>query len=275
MEWASLNGVFQRSDQPQLRVQDRGFRYGDGVFETFRMEGGAPRFWPWHKERLEKGLAALGIDCSLESLPDELRRLARRNGVPATCLGRIAISRGYGGRGYLPPSEAEPNIVIEMLPLPPAPCRPARLWLSRWRKPPPECFPQGIKSASALASVLARREAEEAGCDEALQLSLAGDLAETSSANLFWVREGALYTPSPETGLLPGIMRRAVMQAAGEMGLTVQEMRAPVEALEKAEGVFMTNIAWGVWPVEALEPCGCRWSVHPLCDRLNQRVWCL
>lgn len=96
--------------------------------------------------------------------------------------------------------------------------------------------------------MLARREATLAGADEAVMLNTLGDVACAAAANLFWLQDGALFTPAPETGCLGGIMARQVAKAAATLGIEVRRVRAPAEALAAADAIFLTNSLVGVRP---------------------------
>lgn len=247
-----LNGRFTRAHRAAVPLADRGFRFGDGVFETIRIEGGVPYQWESHMERLAQGLAALSIRCDVD-WADLAHRTLARNKARHGFL-RIAISRGVGSKGYLPHPPGMPaTYAIEYLPPLPAPDKPARLWLSSWAKIPPSCLPGKFKLAQGANSTLALLEAQEHRCDEALQLTPDGMLAEAASANLFWLADGQFYTPSLDSGCLAGTTREAVLRLAH---LPVRSGMYGLATLEKADAVFLTNSRAGIWPVIRLEPAG-------------------
>jgi branched-chain amino acid aminotransferase/4-amino-4-deoxychorismate lyase len=109
---------------------------------------------------------------------------------------------------------------------------------------------------------MARREAERAGADEALMLNTAGHMACASSANLFWITGGRLYTPSLNCGVLDGIMRAQVIAAA-----PVEEVRANLDAVLQAEAAFLTNSLVGIRMVRVL--AGRFLKPHPIIDQLS------
>lgn len=259
----SVNGRFYAEGEPCLRADDRGFRFGDGVFETIPVHGGTIYLWDYHLERLKAGCAMLRMKPPPENLLNDALRLLRQNAMTDAML-RISISRGAGSKGYLPLNPS-PTVVIETLPRPPASAS-GSLYLSAWRRPGPLSLPTHCKLAQGLNSTLARLEAEGAGCMDALQLSEAGHLAEASSANLFWLKDGVLHTPSLETGALAGVTRRRMLELSP---WPVREDLYPLTALEAAEAVFVTNATFGVRAILKLAPQGWQWNSHEAALRLN------
>jgi branched-subunit amino acid aminotransferase/4-amino-4-deoxychorismate lyase len=253
MPYTHLNHRLLPRHDALISVEDRGFRFGDGVFETLRVMGGVPIDWEAHCQRLAEGLAAIQITYDITPLQSYARQLLHANKVKEGVL-RIAITRGVGSKGYLPIAGSPPTLVIETLPLPEIP-ESITLWQSRYTKISPRALPVAYKLMQGMNSILARMEAEAEGCTEALLCNEAGYLAEGSASNLFWVKHGVLYTPEDSTGLLQGIMRAILLEKGATTGLYTPE------TLQDAEEVFMTNSLWGVMPVVALAPHGWQW--HP------------
>ncbi len=256
-----VNGEFLPQAEARLAVTDRGFRLGDGVFATIAVCEGKPYQWMFHVKQLQEGMQALAFSYRLEvdPLKPTAMALIERCGIRDGSL-RVSISRGSGSQGYVPTDTARPNWVMECTPAAPIP-KDVALYLSHWRKMPPACLPTAYKLAQGCNSMLARMEAQKNGCFEALMLSVEGDMAEASSANLFWIEEGRLFTPPLSTGALAGSTRHAVMRLAD-----VEERLMRPDALREAEGVFLTNTSWGILPVARLQPhdWGWRSAEHPL-----------
>lgn len=255
MGYVYLNGSILSARDARVAVTDRGFRFGDGLFETVRVESGAPVFWQRHMARLRGGMMALGIEADISVLQPAAVDLLAASRLSDGLL-RIAVSRGGGSRGYLPTHEEPPTLVIEALPPRPAPEQ-LTLWLSDWKRPPADVLPAQWKLAQGLNSTLARREAEAQGCGEALMLDIRGMLCEASAANLFFFREGRWHTPALGHGALAGVVR-AVLRASAE----VVEGEYPLEELRSASEVALTNAAWGVVPVASLAPQGWEWTAR-------------
>lgn len=248
-----LNGAYLAASEASVPLADRGFRFGDGVFETIRLVNSVPYQWELHLARLNEGIAALRFTPADIAWARHAREIIARNKAREGFL-RLAVSRGVGSQGYLPAPHDQPiTWAIEYLPPVLAPTQPARLHISRYARMPTSCLPANLKLAQGVGSTLALLEARDAGCDEALQLSADNMLCEAASANLFWLKSGQIFTPPLSSGCLRGTTRAAVMRLAPA---PVCEITASVEALREAEGIFLTNSRAGVWPVAHVEALG-------------------
>jgi aminodeoxychorismate lyase len=259
-----INNRLMPSDEVRVSIEDRGFRFGDGLFETIAVYGGVPYLWPYHMQRLTTGLDALHIAYDTTSLLAPALSLLHANTVENGML-RIAISRGVGSRGYLPMQGIAPTVVMETLERPERPKEPITLWLSQYEKTSPRALPTHCKLAQGLNSTLARMEATEHGCYEALQLNANGHVAEASSANLFWLNGGVLYTPALSTGALAGVTRRRILELSH---YKAHEGEYPLEVLQGASAVIATNTSYGVAAVASLHPQEMRWESGALAAAL-------
>jgi branched-chain amino acid aminotransferase len=253
---------------PEVPADDRGLLLGDGLFETILAIDGVPQAWDAHLARLERGCEVIGIE---PPHPAAAKTLAERAMAQAgQASGRAAVrltftaGEGRGLERQIPPSG---RLIARASPAP-RPGGPAGLETVAIRRNPTSPLSR-IKSLSYLDNVLARRQARDAGADEALMLNTKGELACAAAANLFWVRSGRLYTPALECGVLDGIMRGLVIEAARAMSVEVVELAAPLDALEAAEAVFLTNSLIGVRPVGRLD--GRTLPSSPLVQELSSR----
>jgi len=264
---ASLNGRLVSLDEAQVSASDRGFLYGDGLFETIRIHAGRPFLWEWHMMRFTDGSEYLGITLpqSTGTLLGTIRELADRNGCPKSVV-RITLSRGTGQRGYAVSGDETPTLLITQHPLPSPPSKPLSLVTTTARVAVGDPLAE-VKSANKLGSILAKREATAQQADDGLTLNSNGDATETSSANLFWVESGALHTPPISDGVLPGVTRRLVIDLASALGQAVREESAALERLRQAEAVFVTSAATGVIAVGQLD--GSALGSHPLVAQLQ------
>ncbi len=243
-----LNGKFVPPAKAVVSVFDRGFLYGDALWETMLVTGGRPFRWPEHLRRLQHGVDALKL--SLPYSHDELRafaaQLIRRNQMPEAML-RLTLSRGVAARGYSPRHATHPAVVMTLLPAPAVPpAKPPRwrLITSSLRLPANDPLAR-FKTANKLRHVLARAEADEAGAGDALLLNSNGHLAEAASANLFWVKNKVVHTPPLAAGPLPGVTRRLVLELCQKMKIPARETLARPGALLRADGVFLTlSLLW-------------------------------
>ncbi|HEY4030116.1 MAG TPA: aminotransferase class IV [Caulobacteraceae bacterium] len=249
----------------QIPIDDRGFLLGDGLFETVLFKTGRPVLWEAHVARLLRGCAAIGLPA-----PDAGRlRTEADQAVAGQGLGgaraavRLTWTAGSGGRGLGRPEPLLPRLTASAAENA-RPQTPATVAVSAIRRN--EHSPSArLKSLGYLDNVLARREAEAAGADEALLLDTAGHLACAAAANLFWIADGRLHTPSLACGVLDGIMRAQVIAAA-----PVEEVRADLAALQRAEAAFLTNSLIGIRPIAALDGRGL--APHPVIDQLIARL---
>jgi branched-chain amino acid aminotransferase len=230
--YAYVNGRFVPETEAHVSIFDAGFLYGDGVFETMRIYAGR-MFRPLeHFDRLFAGLAALEIESPFS--PDELRTVCRAliryndiaDGVARVYLTRDSVVATAAERGAV----AHPlRAVVSDV------CVDGRL--SRF------------KTANRLPYILAHRQAERTGVDEAVLLNHAGRIVEFTASNLFVVKDGELFTPPLEDGPLPGITRHAVLALAGELRIATHETGFGPEFLETADEVFATNSLIEIVPV--------------------------
>lgn len=265
MTWCYINGDYIGRAQAHLSVQDRGFRFGDGLFETIACYGGQPYQWDFHMDRLARGLAALRITAPAIEWRMIIDELLTRNLVRDGFI-RIAISRGVGSRGYRPLPDITPTVVIECMKRPEMEETPAKLWVSSQIRPSHPSLLTRFKTAQGLSSTLAVMEARDAGHDDALMLNEKGHICETSSANLFWVNNDTLYTPALDTGCLEGSTRAAVLRLSP---VPVTETHAALEKLTHADGAFLTNCARGIRPITTINGTEHWTHVHPIIAQLQ------
>lgn len=264
-----LNGDFVNAADACIPVADRGFRFGDGVFETIRLENGKPYQVDLHLKRLNGGLEALRITPPNVDWQSVINEMIAHNHATNGYL-RIAVSRGVGSQGYLPNADIEATWLVEYVPAAPMQEHPYKLWVSSIQRAPLCALPSNFKLAQGISSTLALLDARDNGCDDALMLSSAGHLCETASANLFWVSGGNLYTPALSTGCLAGTTRDAILRLSP---LPVQEVTVEVDVLSTADAVFVSNTRLGIWPVSTLVPEGWSYdSVHSCIIELTQRL---
>ncbi len=255
-----LNGRFVPAEQAVVSVADRGFLYGDGVFELVPVHQGRPFRWPQHWDRFRCGADYLKIRIPFSGpeLLGHAGRLVEENDMPSSLL-RLALSRGVGIRGYSPKGANSPTLVMTLHEAPQEDPEDPICWnlvTASQRLPagdPLSC----CKTANKLPQILARAEADAAGADEALLLNTNGDIIEGSAGNLFWIEAGAVHTPPLASGVLPGVTRAVILELCRSLGLAAREARATSAQLLSAEGVFLSLSSRGI--VEAATLDG-----HPL-----------
>lgn len=257
--------------QSQIDATDRGFQYGDGLFETIAVVNQQPLFWIEHIERLVDGCKRLQIP------PPELKQLQHQ--VDALCAGvdkgvlKIIVTRGSGGRGYRPLRSTRSTLVVNSCPWPDYPCEHARQGISvRYCETVLGCSPQlaGIKHLNRLEQVMARLEWDDESIAEGLMLNSEGEVIEGTQSNLFVVKDGVLLTPQLDRCGVAGVMRRVIMRLASEQGIECREEVVTKEFIESADELFVCNSVIGIWPVKAVEENS--YDVGPVTRSLGEKL---
>jgi aminodeoxychorismate lyase len=262
-----LNGQFVPETQAVVPINDRGFMYGDGLFETMRVCGGRPFRLAQHLERMMRGADFLKIRCPFppKELQDFAGQLIEQNLMPESIL-RVVLTRGPGERGYTPRADGRPTVVMTLHPAPPLD-QPVQwsLVTSSYRIPTADPL-ASFKTLNKLTHIMARGAAVQQGADEALLVNTNGEVAETTSGNLFWVYQDNVCTVPTGRGVLPGITRAVVLEICQTLGLPTNKRVVKPEALRKAHGLFITQSALGIVPVTILngEPV----TPSPLADQI-------
>ncbi|OOZ39016.1 aminodeoxychorismate lyase [Solemya pervernicosa gill symbiont] len=232
---------------------DRGFQYGDGLFETVAFSGGELAHWDRHMHRLEQGCLRLGIPTpDLELLRKEAQQLIK--GEERAVI-KLIITRGSGGRGYRPPIEAKPTRIVARYGWPAYPDEFAEqgIWL-RLCETPVSINPRlaGLKHLNRLDQVLARGEWDDDQVPEGLMLDADGWVVEGTQSNLFIIKEGRLVTPDLSRCGVAGIMREVVIEAAAMAGIECEIGALSLESVKAADALFVCNSLIGIWPVRQL-----------------------
>src|SRR5271154_1015737 len=208
-----LNGQFVSEAQAGIPVNDRGFMYGDGLFETMRVVNSRPFRMAQHLERMTRGADFLKIKPPFT--PKELEKFAaqliEQNKMPDAIM-RVTLTRGPGVRGYTPGAESKPTVVMTLHAAPSLESHVEwSLITSSFRIPASDPL-SSFKTTSKILNVLARAEAEEKGADEALLLNTNGEVAETAGGENFFVFLDKICTVPAGRGVLPGITRAVVLE---------------------------------------------------------------
>lgn len=268
-----LEGGFVAGPLARVSVFDHGFAFGDGVFETIRVDAGVPRFLAQHLDRLKTSLDELLIEH-----PSELLHF---DDLILSGIGQAGLKDAYvkaivtRGSGELSPSACGPPtfvMIVRPLRLPPGRrYKSGVATVSLWADQPGGRPGQSHKSLSYMRSVLARHEIETTGAFEGFFTDAAGSLLEGSVSNVFAYSGGRLVTP-PAGLCLPGVIRAQVLTAADLMGTPV-ELR-PIEraAVTEATEVFLTNSLVGVMPVRTVDDAEMPRAPGPVTSALSAAV---
>ncbi|MBD8909383.1 aminotransferase class IV [Methylorubrum zatmanii] len=244
------DGRLVESGTLPFAMGDRGLLLGDGVFDTALALQGRVAFEDAHADRLAAAAQALGFSADRERIVAAMRALA---GTTTLAAIRTTLTRGPGPRGLAPPPEPKPFLFGSV-----APAR-AVLFFAPLRLTPTsiarnDTSPAArLKTLGYLDAVLATREAQADGFDEALFLNTKGRVACAGTGNLFAVSGERIVTPPGSEGVLPGIVRAEIVsRLAPALGLAVEERPLLPSELEAAEALFVTNSLRLLAPVTAL-----------------------
>ncbi len=256
MAWVSIDGEIMPGAEARISVFDRGFLFGDSVYEVLRTVRGRPLFWEEHAARLWKSAALIHLDIPVDAatLRGELEALLAAAGDGERYV-RIVVTRGSGGL-RMGPAEAPPCRVLITTPLPEGLEALRRdgcaLHVFRTARTDEGGVSPQAKSGNKLLAVLAIDEARRHGADEALMVDPLGRVLEGSSSTFFLVRDGVLVTPPLEVGILEGITRAKVLELARAAGVRVEEATLTCDDIADAQEAFITSSVRGVIGVRAV-----------------------
>lgn len=259
-----LQGQFLPDEQAVVSVFDRGFRYGDALFEAVLVRRGKMFRWPRHFERLERSARFLKIPLPYSA--DELHAFAieliARNEL-FDCVLRVQLSRGIGPRGYVPSGEEKPLVVMSLHPAPTRDLLRDVLWkltVSSFCMAANDPL-ANLKSCCRLLQIMAATEARERGADEALIVNTNGEIAEGSTSNVFWIERGTVCTPPLKAGALPGVTRATVLELCDRLSIPWSERSIPPERLPQMDGVFVSLTSRGIVAAESIDGTALQRSV--------------
>jgi branched-chain amino acid aminotransferase len=244
--WFNYNGEFYRAGSAVLTTSQRGFRYGDGLFETLLVQNGRIRLQEYHFDRLFAGVGFLGFEPTAsfarESLVQQVLDLCEKNGHPVLSRVRLMVFRGEGN--LFDTAVNYPQYVIESssLSADQVVFNEAGLRVGIYPEGRKACDPlANLKSNNFLLYVLAARYARDHHLDDCLVLNSRERIADSCIANLFYIKQGTVYTPPLSEGCVAGVMRRFLLDRMAVWGLTVREQVVAPEDLQNADEIFLTN----------------------------------
>ncbi len=240
-----------------ITTKDRGFLYGDALFETLRSYRENPFRLTEHLNRLRSSAQSLKIPFAFsdEHLRNVVQTLIKKNEIPDAYI-RITLSRGWGSRGLAMHDNAKPTLLIEVKPLSPYPKELYEKGMSiivSETKRSTSCPISRHKTTNLLTSILVKEEVRNRSADEALLLNTDNDVIECTVSNIFIVKEKCIITPPLDTNILPGITRKTVLNICNNMNIHVKEVRFGVEMVRDADEVFITNSLMEIMPVSRIE----------------------
>jgi D-alanine transaminase len=248
-----INGRFTTTDERVLGVEDRGFQFGDAVYEVFKFLGKRPIFLSEHYRRMEQGLREIEIRVPWDEtefgnvIGELLTRTAFDEGIVY-----VQITRGESERKHFYPDDLTPTVVAysRAFTFPDAAKKSRGIALItaddlRWK----HC---NVKSVNLLANAIAKKKAQRAGADEALLLDH-GLVREAASSSFFGIRGGALITHPLDEHILPGVVRDRVVGLALANRIRVDEWPLREAELFELDEAFITSTTMGVMPVASID----------------------
>jgi branched-chain amino acid aminotransferase len=240
-----FNGQFLKNDQPLVGADNRGLRYGDGLFETLKINEGVIALANHHWQRLFGGLQALQFQCPSYFTPtwleSNIHQLCKKNGHTNARV-RLSVVRGNGGL-YDPQNHA-PNCIIQSWSLPEGngQLNENGLVIGIYDKAKKviDDF-SNIKTNNYLPYTMAALHAKQQRWNDALILNSAGCICDATIANVFIVKNEIVYTPPLTEGAIAGVMRRLALEQLPMAGFAVQEKPISTENIFQADEIFFTN----------------------------------
>jgi branched-chain amino acid aminotransferase len=278
----NVNGEIVPGDQAQVSVYDRGFLYGDSLYEVARTYDGKYFGLDEHLARLTQSAALchIRLDQGSAQLRAEMERTAeafrRQPGRASTDVyARLIVTRGRGKIGFSQSCVLTPTqyVIIAQPVDAPTPAQYSKgcaLQVAERLRLDRRALDPAMKSGNYLNSVLAYLEAAQDGFDDALLCNADGHVTEGTTFNIYYIKRGILVTPPLDIGILDGITRRFVLAAATQLAIPYREVRFPRERLYEADEAFLTGSVKEVFPVTRIDDVTLgQGRPGPLTDRLH------
>ncbi len=249
-----INGKLFEKSEARISVFDHGLLYGDGVFEGIRSYSGRVFRLTQHVDRLYESARAIHLEIPIPraAMADAVVQTLAANKLTDAYI-RVVVTRGAGSLGLDPRKTTDPQIIIitDKIALYPPELyeHGLKIVTAATTRNHPNAVNPRIKSLNYLNNILAKIEATQAGCLEALMLNHKGELAECTGDNVFVVQHGTIHTPSIDSGILEGITRASVIDLAREAGYPVIERTMDRLDVFKADECFLTGTAAELIPV--------------------------
>ncbi len=253
-ELAYLNGVFGPISEAKISIEDRGFQFGDSLYEVIAIYNGQPFLLPQHIQRMRIGADAihLAYDFDKDPLEPIILEGITLSGIQDAYV-YIQITRGTAPRAHAIPDGLTPTVIMTFKPMPIVAAQQRRQGLrvvtlrdDRWAN----CY---IKATTLLPNILAKNEALRRGYDDAIFVASDGSVRECTSANIYTVNDGSIVFPPRTHSVLHGITQGFLMLCAKDAGIGIQEARIDVAALHASDEVFMSNTMVEVLGVTSID----------------------
>ena len=253
----NYNGKLYKEGTPIIGVDNRGLRYGDGVFETMKYSNGKLIFADEHFARLWKGMQLLQFDIpklfTPSILQEEILQLLKKNGHQSNARVRITICRGDGG--LYDAIDHRPNYMLQtwVLLSDNGTLNSNGLVLGIYEDAQKSCDKFcNIKHNNYLPYVMAALHAKQQKWNDAIILNTSGNVCDTTIANIFFIKDDVLYTPSLSEGCVAGVLRKVLINTLKQEGYAIIEKKIIVDELLAADEVFLTNSIYNIRWVQSI-----------------------
>jgi len=252
-ELAFVNGEIMPIDEAKVPIEDRGYNFGDAVYEYIASYQGKLFCLEEHLDRLERSMAALSFPkMSRDKIREAILELFDQSGIERAGI-YLQISRGVAPRDHAYPEDAQPQFMMTVRPV---------------HEKPPEFRHQGataitvtdqrwgrcdVKTVQLLANAMAKQQALQAGVFDAIFVSEDGVVREATSSNVIIAKDGRLITHPLTEHILPGITRHVLLEICAERSLPVEERFFDLDALYAADEVFLTGTVTEVLPIVSID----------------------
>lgn len=247
----NYNGKLYKNEKAVISVNNRSFRYGDGCFETMKMLDGKVVLWSYHLERIFTSLQKMSFNKPnffiTDLFKEELIEVARRNHHKKSGRIRLTIFRGDGGLYDV--EDHTPNYIIQSWDLNSSNNKPNENGLVVDIYTEARKINDGfshIKSNNYLCYAMAALWAKELKLNDAILLNTAGNITDSTIANIFIVQNGIIKTPALAEGPVGGTMRKYLLKCMRDANMKVEETTVTVDDLKTASEIFFTNAIYGI-----------------------------
>lgn len=267
MYW--INGV----ESETLPINDRSTQYGDGFFTTMKVENGEICLWPFHLNRLKTTAKRLMMTApNWQKLEEHVYSIARD--LPLGGI-KVLISRGAGGRGYSPEGCVTTQVIVSDFQYP--------SHYKRWQENGIELGVStiklglssphlaGMKHLNRLEQVLIKDEIAKTEVTDVVVLDLNNKVIETSIGNIFWIKDGRIFTPDLSFSGIEGVMKKHLQQLIEESQLELNEVSVELCELENADEVFITNSLFEIVPINAI--VNTKFTQHKFTHRFQEKLY--
>ncbi len=250
----TVNSLINGQPVNSIALCDRGFHYGDGLFETIAYKNGKLLLWDKHLSRLSLGCKKTGLpEISEEQWLQDIKQLLINTD---NAVVKLMLTRGCGGRGYLKPEKVEPGRIVSIYPWPDYPDDLSDKGVNIiFCKTPASINTAlaGLKHMNKLENVMARNEWSDVSISEGLMLDNNNNVIEGTMSNVFAISNGSLYTPILRYAGVNGVVREQIIEIAEKAGFSVEQIEIKKEDFFEMDELFLTNSLIGIWPVKKME----------------------